>query len=415
MDQNKIDRLFQEKLKNLEATPNKRVWNNIESKLQKKKRRIIPFWWYYSGIAALLILGFLLFPFQDKTSKLPVIITDIKTQKTTINKIDSITKQKNSIENKTIIAKKEEKIIPVSNTTKKKNKRLFIKKNSIEKTFLAETSSNKTHKHTKKDIPKIVEKDTITSLKKDSSRISKKIDIRTYLAKKDSTLLVKKNNKKWAIAPMIGVLNSNSFNNTASENTSGKNSFSFGIQIEYKLAENWTIQSGVHQQEIGFRSNQFSAIAALNGVQSINFNENNSLSTLDSEQIENDLFRENKEFNGNLEQVFGYIEIPVEVKYSFINTKKFNTQIVVGFSSLFLNENEIDISAQSITEMASANNLNTVNFSGNFGFDFNFSFTEKVLLNLNPMFKTQVNTFNNNSANFTPYYIGIYTGLKYTF
>ena len=415
MDQKKIDRLFQEKLKNLEATPNKRVWNNIESKLQKKKRRIIPFWWYYSGIAALLILGFLLFPFQDKTSKLPVIITDIKTQKTTVNKIDSITKQKNSIENKTIIAEKEEKIIPVSNTTKKKNKRLFIKKNSIEKTFLTEIVSNKTHKHTKKDIPKIVEKDTITLLKKDSSRISKKIDIRTYLAKKDSTLLVKKNNKKWAIAPMIGVLNSNSFNNTASENTSGKNSFSFGIQIEYKLAENWTIQSGVHQQEIGFRSNQFSAIAALNGVQSINFNENNSLSTLDSEQIENDLFRENKEFNGNLEQVFGYIEIPVEVKYSFINTKKFNTQIVVGFSSLFLNENEIDISAQSITEMASANNLNTVNFSGNFGFDFNFSFTKKVLLNLNPMFKTQVNTFNNNSANFTPYYIGIYTGLKYTF
>ena len=57
MDINKnIDQLFQEKLKNLETTPNKKVWKEIESKITKKKRKIYPFWWFSSGVAALLII-----------------------------------------------------------------------------------------------------------------------------------------------------------------------------------------------------------------------------------------------------------------------------------------------------------------------------------------------------------------------
>lgn len=56
-----IDRLFQEKFKDLEVNPPETVWTNIEAKLdEKKKRRIIPFWWKLSGVAAVFILGFLL-------------------------------------------------------------------------------------------------------------------------------------------------------------------------------------------------------------------------------------------------------------------------------------------------------------------------------------------------------------------
>ena len=53
-----IDRLFQEGLKDFEATPRDAVWENIEAKLnqKKKKRRVIPIWWRYAGIAALLLL-----------------------------------------------------------------------------------------------------------------------------------------------------------------------------------------------------------------------------------------------------------------------------------------------------------------------------------------------------------------------
>ena len=80
-----IDRLFQEKFKDFEATPNEKIWKNIESSLQEKeeKRRIIPFWWKLSGVAALIAVGFFIgnkYPensnFQIPNSK--------KTKKTTL-------------------------------------------------------------------------------------------------------------------------------------------------------------------------------------------------------------------------------------------------------------------------------------------------------------------------------------------
>jgi len=55
-----IDRLFQEKFKDFEATPPEVSWANIEAKLDgKKKKRIIPFWWKLSGVAAVFLIGFM--------------------------------------------------------------------------------------------------------------------------------------------------------------------------------------------------------------------------------------------------------------------------------------------------------------------------------------------------------------------
>src|SRR5690606_532034 len=56
----KIDRLFQEKFKDFEATPREEVWQNIEAKLKKKKkRRVVPIWFRLSGAAAVLLIGLL--------------------------------------------------------------------------------------------------------------------------------------------------------------------------------------------------------------------------------------------------------------------------------------------------------------------------------------------------------------------
>ena len=53
-----IDRLFQEQLRDFEASPDNQVWLNIEAELKKdKKRRVIPLWLRYSGIAAAFLLG----------------------------------------------------------------------------------------------------------------------------------------------------------------------------------------------------------------------------------------------------------------------------------------------------------------------------------------------------------------------
>jgi len=55
-----IERLFQEKFKDFEAIPEPKVWDNIEDALKKKKkRRVIPLWWRLSGVAAILLIGFM--------------------------------------------------------------------------------------------------------------------------------------------------------------------------------------------------------------------------------------------------------------------------------------------------------------------------------------------------------------------
>ena len=64
-DHKNIDRLFQENLKGLDVTAPKHVWGNIEVKLNKKKKKKRGFWWLTSGVAALLVLSFVLFPKKE--------------------------------------------------------------------------------------------------------------------------------------------------------------------------------------------------------------------------------------------------------------------------------------------------------------------------------------------------------------
>lgn len=222
-------------------------------------------------------------------------------------------------------------------------------------------------------------------------------------------------------------MSSNSFsksspiNQNLSSSTRGQNSVSYGVQVNYKLNSKWTIQSGIHVLETRFRNNNVVIGVITNSVNSnIIFNNQNS-KVLENNAIANNTdlvsnsFARLNTLSGDLSQNYGYIEIPVEIKYSFYNTKKFNTEIVGGFSSLFLTQNKIDISSQFISTSGLANNLNALNFSGNLGFDFNYLINNHWSFNLNPMFKAQLNTFSQRSNGFKPFNVGIYTGLKYRF
>jgi len=98
-----------------------------------------------------------------------------------------------------------------------------------------------------------------------------------------------------------------------------------------------------------------------------------------------------------------------------ISDNKFKTHLIGGFSTLFLKENQIRLSTSSFSKEGKANNLNNINFSGNLGVDFNYNLNTNWSLHINPMFKTQLNTFNKNPDRFQPYTIGIYTGIHYQF
>ncbi|MGB0879818.1 MAG: outer membrane beta-barrel protein [Polaribacter sp.] len=438
-----LDRLFQEKLQNLEVTPNEEVWNTIESKLKNKTPIISQIWWLSAGIAAVIILGLLLFPtsqdpvLENKTITDPIIVatpkttTDpINTKKTGIDRVSKkkknkeeirITKNKPIIKNtretdikqqqllntsKTLIAEKNQQDIEKGNkdlVNKKDTKKIFLANTSIKDTKIkADSISNKTNKN------------EIKKPKKDFLAVVKKEE------KKEDTSI----KKQWAVAPIFGVLNSNSFSNTSpidknlSESTQGSSSYSYGVQVSYQLADKWTIQSGIHLQEMGFSNNQI-AVMSTNSTTSITFTSNDHYIF---QNISNQNFDANsislnslKSFNGNLSQKYGYVEVPVEVKYHLSESKKFATQIVAGFSSLFLNKNEIDLNTGSFSRFGKATNLNNINFSGNLGFNLNYNFGKNWSLHLNPMVKIHLNTFSENGNGFRPHFIGVYTGINYNF
>ena len=56
-----------------------------------------------------------------------------------------------------------------------------------------------------------------------------------------------------------------------------------------------------------------------------------------------------------------------------------------------------------------------MSYSANLGLGLNYNVSKKVKVNLEPMFKYQINTFNNSAGDFKPYFIGVYTGLSYKF
>ena len=108
--------------------------------------------------------------------------------------------------------------------------------------------------------------------------------------------------------------------------------------------------------------------------------------------------------------------MPLELQYAVLSNK-FGVNVIGGFSSLFLNNNEVFSEAQdgNRTFLGEANNINKVSYSANFGLGLNYQVTKKIDLNLEPMLKYQINTFNNTSGDFQPFFVGVYTGLAIKF
>lgn len=83
-DKKNIDRLFQEKFKDFEVTPNDAVWEKIKARKNDDRKRIliIPFWYRVAGVAALVavILSVGSFLLPDTANKNNIIVTNDNAQ-----------------------------------------------------------------------------------------------------------------------------------------------------------------------------------------------------------------------------------------------------------------------------------------------------------------------------------------------
>src|SRR5699024_12209229 len=79
MKENKknIDRLFQEKFRDFEASPSEKNWDQIREKLIEKKdsrKRLFPIWFKIAGIAAVLLVLFMVGSFWFNTDQNPTVV-----------------------------------------------------------------------------------------------------------------------------------------------------------------------------------------------------------------------------------------------------------------------------------------------------------------------------------------------------
>lgn len=210
---------------------------------------------------------------------------------------------------------------------------------------------------------------------------------------------------------------------------SGNVNLSYGLTVSYEVSKKISIRSGVHRVDYGYNTNDVAFSSSLDGstndqIDNISYKATSENLVLRSTVGPNNTadFGVNEDVtatsairDGILSQQFGYLEVPLEVNYAIVD-KKIGVTVIGGFSSLFLVDNSISVAAESQTmELGEANNINDINFSTNIGMGVSYKFTPKMQLNVEPVFKYQLNTFSNTDGSFQPFSLGIYSGLSFRF
>jgi len=400
-DYKNIDRIFQENLKDFEVFPPNNSWNAIEKQLTStSKKRRIPIWFKVSSVAALLILFFsigaiFLLPTNNFTKNL---IFNNDKQKEELNNKDTLNKKNTVVKSNAINEKKSVKSI--LEFEKEKN---ILSLENINDTYNNNDNHSEENTTTNKQLNRYY---SLT----DNENLPLKNSINDKVLGKDFL------KGKLSVATIFAPIYINSFGSGSGidsqfkENpTSGNSSYSYGVKFAYKLNNKFSVQSGVNLINLGYTTND---VYITPGIAVVGFSNlsSNPISSKNSNISSKDVSN-----TGSINQIFGYVEIPVEIKYNVTNGK-LGVNLVGGFSTLLLNRDEVFIETSSFSQsLGSSNNLRSVNFSGNIGLDVDYSIHKNLYINISPMFKVQTNTFSKNAGSIQPYYLGVYTGLNYKF
>ena len=237
--------------------------------------------------------------------------------------------------------------------------------------------------------------------------------------------------ERWEIASNIAPVYFNTFGKGSSihpqfnnNSKTGNINMSYGISGSYAINKKLSVRTGVNKVNLGYSTNNVIVFVNVDSpsnsqlLRNVKLNQTGQNISFISVEVFNfaqvpDIL--NDFIKSSIDQRLGFIEIPLELKYK-ISDKKMGVNIIGGFSALFLIDNEIySVLDGNSTLLGKATNINNTSFSANFGLGFDFKILDKFNLNLEPVFKYQLNTFNNTSGNFKPYFIGIYSGLSFKF
>ena len=535
-----IDRLFREKFKDFEVAPPDYVWENIRETLQEKnKRRVVPLWIRLSGVAAILVAGFLFVTSYLEEAGIdsnPVVIENTAVEgqnpqqqapvatpanepgvinqnpantavavdedtpgtrtsngtgtnhNTTVtgsginragyNQTDAVAQRGNTAEGTTNNAERpnntavreavnvtvpsagqavaEANSQPANNNDKAgSNSSEGISPSGIITNVPANEavadnaagtgSNNNSNNATQiagegnntidRNIPVVNEEAVAATTTVDTATIAQENELEKLRqeqlngSKEEEEALAENTEGRWNIKPQVAPLFYNSLSSGspideqfAANSKSYDNEMSFGVGVNYALTDRLTIRSGVNTVNLSYATNDIQFHASLNqstinvassADTNIVVHNGDQPAGTDISLIGN---MPTQTYNGSMVQETGYIEVPLEMSYALLN-KKFGIEVIGGVSTLFLNENRVSaVSSNGYSaNIGSAQNLNDVHFSTNVGLGFTYRFLKSFQASFEPMFKYQVNAYSRDAGNFRPYFIGLYSGVSFSF
>lgn len=435
-----IDRVFQEKFKDFEATPRDIVWRNISSKLKekKRKRRVLPLWYKMAGVAALLAL------FVNYANDLfKNTVTSTTTASTLVND-DSLNITLASPEYTQNMIRSSIILNSIINNTQSLEANEAIESNAVASTVFLNNRDPKVISLVSKDKftfsnynNSVVNAATTKENKESETSLENKKDLPIPSQDNEEVSLAENNipSKKLRVSTMAAPIYYDNFGSGtsidsqfANNESSGEISISYGINLAYQISEKIKIRSGISKVDLSYNTKNIAFTAAVNptALSSVNYSEGN----IPNYRIENRTVQQfsnlsaSAEFNraslasptaGYLNQKLGFIEVPLEIEYVIID-KKIGLNIIGGGSTLFLNNNMISLNSTDFsTNLGEANNLNNISFSTNLGVGIDYNISPQFELNLEPIFKYQLNTFSRTTGNVNPYYFGVYSGFSFKF
>ena len=239
----------------------------------------------------------------------------------------------------------------------------------------------------------------------------------------------KEKRSRWAVSTNASPVYFNSISEGSSlDSEFSKNSkefettMSYGIGAVYQISNKFSFKTGVNTLTFNYNTDNVLFNTCLNSVtnniKTLDRNsnsENLAFSAINSKSDLGDALILLTESKGSIKQELSYVEVPLELSFKILD-KKFGIDLIGGVSTLFLNANSISLISDGMEmNIGKANNLNNIHFSSNVGLGFKYNFWKSFNANFQPMFKYQINTFSENSGDFKPYFIGLYTGVSFSF
>jgi hypothetical protein len=432
-----IDIVFRNGFKDYEVLPPPEIWDRIQPVIGKKEKSLLLLR-SAAMIVVLLSIGFLVYKWSREVT------SDTGIQTLTRNEQSIPVIENNQIPAKPqIVNKTSDKTVYAQSSPEKSNPVSEIIQKSEAKILQVPDFSSETGKGTLKE-GKIFAGMQIVSLTSPPSGILALNDINKNLT--DKTLPAIESHR-WSIAALASPTYYSQFNSSSGDLSNQMTaaeqpimSYSGGVTLSYKINKRISVQSGIYYASLG---QEVTGISSFGGFQPYGnaksdhnfevlttsgriFTNNSDIFLADGTgsrvitQFTKDVFDPGKAslqfINNSLKQNFSYLELPIVLRYKLIDGS-LGLNLIGGMSYNFLLNNSVyAISNGTRYPIGKTQGLSMVTLSSSLGMGMEYSFTNKISMNLEPTFRYYLNPFNDLAGSkIHPYTFGIFSGLSYKF